>query len=684
MFISDEPIQSKKDDNIDRYQAASKIADMIKQFNSDKNYVIGIEGEYGSGKTSFLNLFIEALQNCNHQNINTLTIKFNPWNFSNQDELIKDFFYSIINGLKKIKGNGKKDTLKKISNYFVRLLKQSELTFAPEISFLGLIKIKLGNINKIDNDNTLEEQKVEINKLLKNCGKRLIIIIDDIDRLDTFETQLIFKLVKLTANFSNIIFILAYDRNSVCRRLDQQGIKGEEYLKKIIQMSFTLSKPEPKNLWDILLKHINTTFENSDENYWDKERWSNFFYSALINFFSTIRDIKYYINSLQIDLEIVNKEEVNPIDFLGIEAIRVFAPEIYKAMANKKEVFCFSEVCEDKQDRINNKNMCEQIITNNSPDGLSDTIREVIKQLFPKVKDLYSNNHTNTYSYNFDLQQESDCRKKLRVCSKDIFDKYFSLSLPSTSLSIKSVDDFLSSNNVTEYTNKLKNFQKQDKLKLLLKQLPDHLNNLANQQFENMLVSIFNFTEDITDKRSFNTDNIDFLTSSLAWQILKRIYEKERTEFLKKILNSTNNSVLTPIVLVRDLEMDLKAKKSLLSYNEIDDLKKLCVNKINKAAKNGSLVKNKNLSALLFSWKDWESEEVVKKYVNKIIKTDEGLFAILSGFVSESTNGIKTINRNSLVSIMDINELDKSVEQIDKTNLVKEKADIINLYKNSQ
>jgi predicted KAP-like P-loop ATPase len=690
-MIPDNPISTKERDLLHRYPLASRIAGVIKSFEGDESLVVGIEGEWGSGKTSFINLILENLLAAD-----ALIIKFNPWNFSDRNELIKDFFNSIIDALKQTSGKEGEERAEKIKDYSAKLLKRSELTVAPEVSFLGL-SFKLGEIYKLGGDDPLEKQKETINKLLKEIGKRIIIVIDDIDRLDSHETKLIFKLVKITANFANTIFLLAYDRGKVCERIDEKGIKGEEYLKKIIQVSFTLPKPDPQDLFKILFSDIDATIKDFDEKYWDEVRWGNLFHSAFKKLFPTIRDIKRYISSLRLDLEIIGKEEVNPIDFLGIEAIRVFAPKVYLAMADEKRAFTTTDSLyvgyDNNRDRESRKNICEQIITEKSPAGLADIIREIIQQLFPQVNGLYSNTH-----YGHDWQQ--GWRQQLRVCSEDIFDKYFSLSVPSAALSEKSLNDFLTTlDDISAFTENLKKFQEEDKLRLVLERLLDHLDNLSDQQRENLLLSVFDFAEGVKDKRRgmFDLQDIDTQTMRLGYQTLKRTAKENRVAFLTKILNETK-SIFSPIQLVSVLnqETEKQEKKqpqeeSLLTKDEISGLNKLCGEKIKKAAENGSLAGNKNLAYLLYRWKEWESEEAVKNYIVELLKTDDGLFALLNGFVSESMSQgmgdyvakrIRKIDKKSISNFTNTEELDKRVSQIDETKLDKEKADLVKLYKN--
>ncbi len=687
-MISDNPILTKEKDLLHRYPLAKRIAAMINRFKETESYVIGIEGEWGSGKTSFINLILEELRTSD-----ALIVKFNPWNFLDQNELIKDFFNSFIESIKQSSARQSEDKAKKIKEYSSKLLKRSELKIAPEFSIFGF-RFKLGEFRKLSVEEPLEKQKETINRLLRGLGKRIVVVIDDIDRLDEEETKLIFKLAKITGNFSNTTFILAYDRSRVCKRISEQGT-GEEYLKKIVQVSFTLPKPDPQDLYKILFNDIDTVIKDFDEKYWDDVRWGNLFQCGFNKLFPTIRDIKRYVSSLRLDLEIIGREEVNPIDFLGTEAIRVFVPEVYLAIADEKRAFTTTNGLfygfNDTKDRETRKAVCEEAIKR-SPDNLKDVVREIIKQLFPQVKGLYSNTH-----YGNDWQQ--GWRQQLRICSDDMFDKYFSLSFPSTTLSEKSLNDLLSTvNDVHSFTENLKKFQEENKLRLVLDRLLDKIDGLNDEQKENMLLSVFDFVEDVKDRKQgiIDLQDIDTLTIRLGYQTLKRISVEKRFNFLLKILESTK-SVFSPIhfVSILDKEVDKHEKKEsqeecLLTREEIDNIKNRCVEKIKNAAKRSTLVKNKGFAYLLYRWKEWESEADVKKYISEILKTDDGLFDFLNGFVSESMSQslddlvvkrTKRIDKKAIEIFTDIGRLDKQIESLNESNLDADKAELIKLYK---
>ena len=688
-MMPDNPIQNKEKDLLHRYPLTHRIATMINDFKETDSLVIGVEGEWGSGKTSFINLILEDLRATD-----ALLITFNPWNFSDQNELVKDFFDSMIEALKQADSQGGEAKAKKLKEYTSKLLKQSRITISPEISFMGLFNAKLGDLNMIGDEDPLEKQKETINKMLKEFGRRIVIVIDDIDRLDSHETKLIFKLVKMTANFANTIFLLAYDRGKVCLRMDENGIRGEDYLKKIIQVSFTLPSPDPLDLITILTSDIDAIIQGFDKKYWNEVRWGNLYHSGFKHLFPTIRDIKRYISSLRLDLAIIGMDEVNPVDFLGSEAIRVFAPDVYLAMADEKQAFTATNRMSGNfygDDRAERRTIFEHIITEKSPPGLAETMKDLVRFLFPQVAGLYTNHY---YGY----QSQLEWRKQLQVCAQDIFDKYFLLSIPSGSLSEKSLKDILAAiDNQAAFTQSLQTVQADGKLRLVLDRLFDHLDELTDEQKETLLIGIFDFCEDVEDRKQgiFDIQAVDEQTWRLGYEALKRVPKVNREAFITRILHATT-SVFSPIQLITALDHQAEEKEkkesqdeALLTKEELSGLNSMCVDKIRSAADDGTLVTNQHFDWLLLAWKELDSEMAVKEYVARLMKTTNGLLALLRGFEWESFSHsgddrvekrTRKLNKKALAAFVDIDELDKRIQSLTQETLSQEDRETIALY----
>ncbi|MFK0388621.1 peptide chain release factor-like protein, partial [Campylobacter coli] len=105
----------------------------------------------------------------------------------------------------------------------------------------------------------LDEIKNEINTALLNIDIKIIIVIDDLDRLADTDIQEIFQLVRSIADFKNTIYILSYDEEIVSKALDKiQKDKGGKYIEKIVQVPIKLPKVSQENLKDIFIKKLKT------------------------------------------------------------------------------------------------------------------------------------------------------------------------------------------------------------------------------------------------------------------------------------------------------------------------------------------------------------------------------------------------------------------------------------------
>ncbi|MCK5805803.1 MAG: NTPase KAP, partial [Lentisphaeria bacterium] len=160
---------------------------------------------------------------------------------------------------------------------------------------------------------------------------------DDIDRLERDVLRLLFRMVRLNADFPNVTYVLAFDRLVVERNLDEEnGVRGRDYLEKIIQVSFDIPEPEPETIHRILFAEMDVVLESLKTRPLDQHRWGNVFHSGFKEHFRTIRHIKRYANGLRLTLAPL-AEEVDLVDFLAIELIRVFHPEVYLGIVQGKD-----------------------------------------------------------------------------------------------------------------------------------------------------------------------------------------------------------------------------------------------------------------------------------------------------------------------------------------------------------
>jgi predicted KAP-like P-loop ATPase len=668
-MLPDYPIKSRTEDLLRRAPLAEKVASLILEFQGDESFVIGIDGAWGSGKTSFVNLILEQLRGADND---VLIIEFNPWSFSGQNELIEDLLNSLAATIA-----GDESGRQRIKEYAAKLIKKSEFSFEPEVSFWG-VKVSAGKLRKFSGEKTLQESRKLVDDLLRGAGKKIVIVIDDTDRLDVEETKLIFKLVKMTANFPNTVFILAYDREKVAEKVTEKGLPGEDYLKKIIQVNFRLPQPDQQDLHRILFRDIGESIKGIDERKWNADRWSILFREGFRSFFKTIRDVKRYVSSLRLDFSIIGKNEVNPVDFLGVEAIRVFAPNVYTTIGDNKDLFTETHSLyagsRSEDDRVARIKAIDGIVESCEDGDLRESLRGIIKELFPQVEGLYRSTH-----YGSDWQDE--WRKNLQVASPDIFGRYFQLSTPVGTVSEETMKVLMSTlSQVEAFVDNLKKIDEEGKLRNTLTRTLDYLGDLYENQKQNLITASMRFGDMVKDERVgvFDLEDADTLIARLIYHTVKSLPQDKRADFLKKALEETN-STFTATYVVNYLSNENKEyaeKKStrepLLTKTDLGILEPLCVEQFKAAEEQGTLLAVKKLPHILFRWKEWGSEDEVKAFIRKSIEGKKELVALLSAFVSKvlsSSGNYNTLNKKAIGELYDIQEIERKVANISSEDL---------------
>ncbi|EAJ5201854.1 NTPase, partial [Campylobacter coli] len=168
----------------------------------------------------------------------------------------------------------------------------------------------INNFNKLlsAEKKGLDEIKNEINTALLNIDIKIIVVIDDLDRLADTDIQEIFQLVRSIADFKNTIYILSYDEEIVSKALDKiQKDKGGKYIEKIVQVLIKLPKVSQENLKDIFIKKLKTIHikhEALDKDEFIKKIKENNFADA----FKSIRDMERFLNAFKIEVNAINQE----------------------------------------------------------------------------------------------------------------------------------------------------------------------------------------------------------------------------------------------------------------------------------------------------------------------------------------------------------------------------------------
>ena len=697
MFDSDRPIESKEFDLLERNQFACSIAKAIIDYNEKDSLAIGLLGPWGSGKTSILNLIVQFCKENKDQTKSDLIIfEFKPWNYSDQNQLLSQFFKQLANKLKhedpsknaKIIG----EKLELYADFF------KPLYLIPSISPFALLLAKVfkgvGSATRQwgeQNESNLEKTKDELNKLILDKKQKLLVIIDDIDRLNNSEIRQIFQLVKSLADFKNTIYLLSFDKDVVCNALSKvQNGSGEKYLEKVIQVPFDIPFASEQAIQNLLFGQIDSIIKNLPEDKWDKGYWGNIYFGGLRYFFKTIRDINRFINILKLNYHAVT-DEVDMIDFISITCLQVFKPSLYHSIKNNKELFTTGTIQYfPKSERYDKNQLVEHTkefidkLTNKETEYLQKPLKEILSILFPKLP---INNESFTHSYFNDEELHKGCH----VSCPEFFDIYFKFALSQNDLSNKLFLSIINStNNRKQFENNIALLIKENKIDIFLDRLENYTR--LDIPFENIetIVSVLmdygDFFPEGKESRYSLNNKIKLLR--IIYQLSQRFIKfDDKYNLFRNAIQNTDQSINTIVDLVAYIEsrnekadssqFDDPQKKYIISKELLNELTKLSDAKISIWANNGSLKNHAELRNILLRWKRWTKETVVLNYVTSVTETDADFVSFITKFLRKSTtysNGDRIgkpnfeINREEIDQFLSRDSYEKRVRIIQKSD----------------
>jgi hypothetical protein len=421
-YSTDAALEDISGDRFDRAPFANRIAQTIARRTDHACLAIGIYGAWGDGKTTTLNFIRGSLKNEG----NIIFIPFNPWRIAGEDALLESFFATLADGLSAKLRTNTEEVGKLIKDYSF-LLKPVAVLPGGDAVAAGL-GTALSSVS-------LEKLRKRISTALRESNKRIVVSIDDIDRLDKTEIQALFRLIKLSADFENIAYILAFDDAMVAAALGEKFASdpakhfaaGQNFLEKIIQVGLNLPPSTPEAVAEYTYELLNRVL-NSSAVVLTQEEANGLavkFQLGLLPLIKTPRMANRYANALEFSLGLL-RYEVNAEDLILVEGLRTLYPKLYNAVRKDREAMI----------GVDRKNFdCRKFVVSAQAD-LSPTEQgaavRLLNTLFPR-----------TESTGYPAEWEKTWAREKRVCSESYFDRYFSYGIRSNDISDQTIDRVL-------------------------------------------------------------------------------------------------------------------------------------------------------------------------------------------------------------------------------------------------
>ena len=256
---------------------AESLAPRIAEASQGDGLVIGLEGSWGSGKSSLMNLIRHQIDSLDNSNIHTITIA--PWLDGDSSSLVLSMLHPIAEILKKESENSKTEDIKEKAAELAKLVagygERTARWISPVAKLAGNVLPGAGIssgvadsaatvLAKFNEGPTVSELKAQISEQIEEIDHSFIIFLDDLDRLEPEQAVEVVRLVRSVADFPKVVYLMCYDRKVLANGL-KVGLKvedGDLFLQKIVQLTFQIPRLEPFELRQQFLKAAKLIYED--------------------------------------------------------------------------------------------------------------------------------------------------------------------------------------------------------------------------------------------------------------------------------------------------------------------------------------------------------------------------------------------------------------------------------------
>lgn len=539
MYNADLPISTSSNDVLGRAAYACNLAKTIMKYGIVDSLCIGLLGPWGCGKTSILNMMLEEIEKMSKDVERLLVVRFEPWNFTSTDQLFEQFFMMLTNRLISDKDQKKKAIGKAIAEYGEAFdVFKSVPVFGGAIATLAKTGAKL-TAKKLSNGFTrkeIQEQKKTVEKLLREFDKKLLIVIDDIDRLSNDQIRQVFQLVTSVAKFPNTIYFLAFDRKIVVNALEkvQEG-NGQDYLEKVIQVPLNVPVVSREKKENVLFERLNDIVKAYDIRL-DEAYWQRIFMSCVQPYITNLRVVNRVGNLLQFKLAFLF-QEVNFVDMVALTTIEIVFPKIYEWIKENKSVLTGEWQFESM---LFDRDKTEETIYHTSSNEVQKVLEESgfaadvenVDRLCYGIKTIFPNwSHKSVPKYALE-----ELRTENRIAHPDKFNRYFNLDVNDIALLQCDIEAAVNLMDKQELGAYMQRIDREGKIDELFSEIEARRNDISVERAKILIYALLQNGEQFISRSSKNIFGIQ--ASILAQNLVRTIMAAHNKECWAEYINS--------------------------------------------------------------------------------------------------------------------------------------------------
>lgn len=675
------PIRTASQDRLRRADFANRIAGVLSELSLHEGRVFAIRGGWGFGKSSLKNLIAERLDATSK---GADWLDFNPWQWGDGDAIARALFGQIADSLG---GEHSKAALARAaalrrygailtgagaplkeaggSNHLISMVltNASVIAVASAIGFdlptaakvaaalaalsvgTPLLGHVLSHLGRDRGGEPLDQVRAALEIRLRELDRPLVVFVDDIDRLEPEQIRMLLRQVKTNANLPNIVFVLLFQPSIVERALDPVADgDGRAFLEKIVQASFDLPA--------VPMSIVHRTFAEeltelagpyaTEANGFTQTRWGNAFVGCIQPLLRNMRDARRLISSIAVHLPLHaggDVFEVNIVDFLLLEALRVFEPDLHEALFRERRLVLQEGRFPGHSRRDADKVAAEQLLEIVSEER-RNIARDALKDLFPPLEWAYGGTN---YADGF----HSTWLTAKRVCTQRYFPRYFELQTAVGEISERRFVAFLDATATEDgLTAAIADVEADGLLPSLVARFDESVDRLPVENAAVLLPAMFRIAQKLAGARDADPFNSPWLSAwrATSW-FLKRIPEDVRGNLTLEALRKTKAlSVAAILIHLNDpsnrKEGEDNAFDPALDPETVEAMKAEWLQLVRSRAADGdALIAEPDLMSLLYRWRDYAgSLDEPREWMAEAIRTDRGFASMASRMMSRGTS----------------------------------------------
>lgn len=382
------------------------VSDRIDQCEiGQASTVFGLVGPWGSGKTTLL-------REIAHQVPSWTIVRFSPWSSGDVASLTREFVSALSEAFPSTQLKRNLARYARFGSPFIRLI-----PFAGN-AIASVADVAIGDWSKRPAWHTEFDS---LTQAIEAQRQRVLVVVDDVDRLDEAELRSLLRVVRLLGRFTNVHYLLAYDQETLDGILSSPASSGRSsaFMEKIVQFPFEVppTAMAVRRRWAReILDQVDPAKSVTDSSYLDqREEFINVLALAL----HTPRAFERLREQLKSHNSLIAAAELDAMDITAVTWLRITHHAVWDQIRLNSEQYTSWRESDTEEIRAAQMAVVEPLIVAGDP----RPVREMLGLLFV-----------------IDGMMSVNTSRSWRIADAGYFSRYFEIGLSEDDISEQFVE----------------------------------------------------------------------------------------------------------------------------------------------------------------------------------------------------------------------------------------------------